>query len=148
MAVEFAAALPYYVDAQQLYSIERGFAGIGNSTVAAHQYRILRTSADPELKFLGLAGLARAGDRSAIAEIAANISLIPGLKVSRSLLSDAVRSQRDADPVAIQALGAIALSVSGHGSPEGRGRRARVHPYTRHAAVPGTIARQQRPERT
>jgi hypothetical protein len=109
IAAELVGALQVRVDRSQLHRLAPGLLGIGESAVTPGLYRALRASGDPELRFLGLAGLLRADDMSALGEIANNVDLVPGLEVAGFVL-DAIEARRDANPAAIGYLGRIASS--------------------------------------
>ena len=70
---------------------------------------MLRASPDAQLRFVGLTGLWASGDVSALSEIAANASLIPGLRV-RQLLGRTICGARQSAPAVIGALGVLAAS--------------------------------------
>jgi hypothetical protein len=109
VAAELVAALQICTDRSQLHHLASGLLGIGESSVAPELFRALRASGGPELKFMGLAGLLRANDMSALAEIADNVDLIPRLEL-RGLVLGAISARRDAEPAAISHLGRIAAT--------------------------------------
>ena len=109
MAAELVGALEVYTDPSLRHPLAIELVGIGESAVAPDLYRALRLNSDPELKFVGLAGLLSANDMSALAQIANNVNLITNLN-ARGFVSDAISGRRDADPSAVQYLGKIALS--------------------------------------
>lgn len=113
LAVELTAGLQFCTDRSQCHDLAVALFDIGESTVTPELYRALRASGDTELRFLGLAGLLRSNygsaDISALAEIASNVDLIPGLEMRGFVLS-AIEARRDSDPDVIRYLGIIASS--------------------------------------
>lgn len=110
-ASELAAALEAYTDPSQIYHLALGFLSIGESDAAPVIYGALRAHPDPEIRFIGLAGLIRSNDPTALGEVASNIEQVPNLQ-ARGLLASAISGRRDTDPVAISQIGRIASSSS------------------------------------
>ncbi len=111
IATELVTAMQHYKDLNQLKALADGLLDIGDSTVTIDLCRNLSVSSDPELRFIGLTGLVRAHDASSLAELAKSMDAIPTLKL-REFPLGAIRSQRDASPDTIQALGRFASSSS------------------------------------
>jgi len=111
IAVELTTAIQHYNDLNQMSDLAYGLLRTSNSALMADLYRTLSSSSDRELKFLGLTGLVRMKDASALVEIARNADAIPNLKTSEFPLS-AIRSVRDNSPTTIQALAQMTSSHS------------------------------------
>jgi hypothetical protein len=110
VALELGAAIQSYSTENQFFDLAQGLLGIGaGGPVTARLYRLLQTNSDPEIEFVGLAGLVTMGDRSALAEIAKNVDRLSQLKVS-GLVSAKIRPVRDTDAGAIESLGLISTS--------------------------------------
>ena len=109
IAVELAAGLQSYSSPLQLYTLANGLRAMPDSAIIKDLFQSLRASSDPELKFLALAKFLRGGDPSALAEVAANIDLLPRLTVSSFVISE-IYGRRDSDPAAIAHLGRISAS--------------------------------------
>lgn len=118
IANELAAALPSHDDG--FYNLATALLGMERCSVCGSIYASLRKSADPEVRFVGLAGMVKRNDWSALAEIADSVELVRHLDVGPSIVSDALRPIRTDDPTAIRSLGRIALSAE-NGFREGAG---------------------------
>lgn len=110
ITVELAAALESYTSPLQFQLLAHGLLAAADSPVTQDAFQALRTSSDPELKFIALArSLRNQRDVSGLAELANSIDLAPRLKAT-SFVADAVLGRLDSDPVAIGYLGQIAAS--------------------------------------
>ena len=86
LAIELIAGLQNTANPTAFYTLSSGLLDIGDSTVTSDLYRFLRASNDPQLKFVGLAGLWGTGDDlSALTEIVDNMDIIPRLYVRQHL---------------------------------------------------------------
>jgi hypothetical protein len=112
VAMELANALKFYAEPSAIDRLAPGLLGLSDTAATRALYEAFRTSADQELKFIGLAGLVKTGDASALREIAENKDSVPKLHI-RGLVGTAVAGWRSTDPVAIQYLGRIASSSDG-----------------------------------
>jgi len=111
IALETAAALQSYSTALQFHLLATGILGTADSPVTQDAYQFLHTSPDPELRFIALARYLRnQGDTSALAEIANDVDLTPGLKATFFVVPG-VLGRLDSDPSAIGSLGKIATSA-------------------------------------
>ena len=86
VAAELGSALQAYTDPTQLSHLSQGLLSLGQSGVSERLYNQLRTSSDPELKVIGLAGLVRAGDVTALSEMARSMDLLPRLRARNESL--------------------------------------------------------------
>jgi hypothetical protein len=111
IAAELLTAMQHCTDYEQLRTLGHGLFGIADSSTRGPVFQVLRASSDPEVKFLGLAGLAKDGDASALAEMAKGASIIPSLRTGEFSLS-VIGSMRTGDPGAVQALGTFAASAN------------------------------------
>jgi hypothetical protein len=108
IAVELVASMQVYTDYRQLIGLATGFYGIGDSAVLHSLYESLRANSDAELRFIGLTGLVREGDVSALAEVAANLDIVSKLHVHQ--IVGTICNWRNPASVAIGYLAAIASS--------------------------------------
>jgi hypothetical protein len=109
IAVELVAALQSYTNPLQLYHLENGLIGISDSAVVQDLFRSLKARSDPELRFLALAKLLRTGDADALAQVAADVDLLPNL-VARTFVIPAIHAQAYSGQGAVGPLGKIAAS--------------------------------------
>jgi hypothetical protein len=115
IAVELVAALrahsasPRLYGSFQLYALGSGFIQVPDSPVVQDLLRGLRANSDPELRFLALARALKAGDSSALAEVASGVDVLPGL-TARIFVLPGIYGQRDSSPATIGNLGRIAES--------------------------------------
>lgn len=110
MALEIAAAIQAYTGPAGLYYQALHLLRIADSPFSPSLYATLASNPDPQVRFIGLAGLlAGPGKGEALAKIAADAVLIPGLR-TRSLVELAIAAVRSSDPVTIQALGSLSTS--------------------------------------
>jgi hypothetical protein len=109
VAAELAGALKLTTDHGLVYHLASGLLTITESDAAPELFGSLRANGNPELRFIGLAGMVSRGDISALVEMADGINLVRGL-AARPLVASAISSRRNSDPRVIQALGKIAAS--------------------------------------
>lgn len=110
MAVEFAAGLQSYSTPAERFDLALGLLGIEESTLVQEIYRGLRSSPDPELRYIGVTGLLRGTEATAaLGEIADNIELIRTLSAS-FFVTTAICGALNTDPIAVRSLGKIASS--------------------------------------
>jgi hypothetical protein len=110
IAIELANGLQGYTSQLQLYQLAASLDAMPDSAVTATIAQSLRPSSDPELRCVALARLLRAGDSSALADVANMIQLLPQLTTS-TLVKTAISGRRDSDPAAIANLGLISAST-------------------------------------
>src|SRR5262249_40907546 len=108
IALEIAGTLVDDANSVDVYALSGMLLDIPLSSVLTDVYHTLRSKANPDLQFLGLAGLLRGPEgTSALAEIAAGVSRIPSLRTN---IIRAISGVRNTDPAAIRSLGVIASS--------------------------------------
>lgn len=111
IALEMASALQSYSSPLQFHLLAVGLLGTADSSLTQNVFQLLHASADPELRFVALARwLRNNSDTSALAEVANNVSVTPGLKATFFLVPG-VLGRLDSDPAAIGYLGNIASSA-------------------------------------
>lgn len=111
IAAETASALESYSTPLQFHLLAAGLLGTADSPFTQNVFQLLHTSTDPELRFVALARWVRnKSDTSALAEVANNVSLTPGLKATFSLVPG-ISGRLDSDPTALGYLGRIASST-------------------------------------
>ena len=110
VAAELGSALQAYTDPTQLSHLSQGLLSLGQSGVSERLYNQLRTSSDPELKVIGLAGLIHAGDVTALSEMARSMDLLPRLR-ARTHAITAVLACRAGDSVTANALGQLTTAT-------------------------------------
>ena len=114
MALELGAAVQGYNDPSTLFNLAWALSGIGGSTVAPELFQTLRSSPDPEIRFIGLIGAWNgSGDVSALGEIADNMSVVSKIHAS-SLVGSSICGTRDAGASTVQYLGKIASAEDGN----------------------------------
>jgi hypothetical protein len=130
IALEISGALPQHPNTTQLFGLATTLLGLAETPTTLSVLRPLRVSSDPELRFLGLAGLVGTGDwsplagsatnlnparlaeaRSALAAIANDIDTLGRLAAGPGLVGHAVAVVRDSDSGSVAALGKIASSA-------------------------------------
>ena len=109
VAAELGSALESYKDPGRLHHLAAALLSLGDSGVTQKLYGQLRTSSDPELRFVGLAGLVRNGNGNALGEVARDINSLPKLQM-RMLITSAVAGCRMSDLASIEALGHLSTS--------------------------------------
>jgi hypothetical protein len=109
VAAELAATLQSTKDRAEISVLADAFLGLTETPFIADLYRLLRANPDPELKFIGLTGMSRSRDVSALVEAADHLDEFATVEVRHKLLS-AVAAWHDTSPIVIQAIGKIAAS--------------------------------------
>jgi HEAT repeat protein len=109
IAAELVAAMQSYRDPSHLTHLAIALHELEKTAFITELYRGLRASADAELRFVGLTGLLRANDLTALAEMADNLDLIPKV-TTHDHVASAISARRDSSPDAIHSLGKIASS--------------------------------------
>jgi hypothetical protein len=110
IASELLTAMQHYQDRDQLLDLGTGLFGIADPVVKASAFRALSASPDPELKYLGLAGLVKSNEASALSELVKGASVIPKLR-TRQFALGVIGSMQTGDLNTIQALGSFAAST-------------------------------------
>jgi hypothetical protein len=110
MALELSTAAEHYTDTDELIRVSSGLVQISDTPVTINIYRRLSTSADPELRALGLGALiTKTNDAVAIAELVKDVDQIAKLRMGPFALT-AIRYMRDPSPNTIDALSKVASS--------------------------------------
>lgn len=111
ITVELAAALQSHTsNPLQFHLLASNLLSAAASPVTEDVFQFLRSSSDPELRFVGLARLLRnKDDTSALAEVANSVNLAHRLKATFFVVPG-VLGRLDSDPTAIGYLGTIATS--------------------------------------
>lgn len=110
IAIEMAAAIQSYSDRKQLFTLAYGLQGATESGLLRDIYLSLRTSSDPEIRFIGLSRtFGPDDDLLTLAEIANNLDLVLKLQ-ARGILVPSICGRTNSDPRAVQYLGRLAQS--------------------------------------
>jgi hypothetical protein len=110
MALELSTAIEHYTDVDELIRVSSGLVQISDTPVTIDIYRRLSTSADPEIRALGLGALiTKTNDAVAIAELVKDLDRIANLRMG-SFALNAIRYLRDPSPNTIDALSKVASS--------------------------------------
>lgn len=109
MGAELVLALQAYRTPQDIRAAASELVALENTPFVGSLFKVLRANVDPELKAIGLAGMLKRNDVTALIEIAGNIDQLSKVQ-ARPLVLSAIMSRRDVSPEAIQALGKISSS--------------------------------------
>ena len=108
IALELGAAVQGYHDPNTLFNLAWALSGIEGSTVSPVLFQTLRSSSDPEVRFIGLTGAWNLnGDLSALGDISNGAATVSKIHTS-SLVRNSICGTRDPRASAIQYLGNIA----------------------------------------
>lgn len=110
IARELAAGTAAPAGSYMLLVTENTLFTAPDTSVTRGLFQSLRTNPNPELRFVALARLMKAGDLSALAEVAASIDLVPNL-IARVFVAQAVLGERNSGAAAVTHLGEIAKSA-------------------------------------